>query len=222
MMTHKLKHLLSILVFLPLAATAASVKTPSVATSPHPFYAGVTGGYGSTTWQGLVPSVDNQNNAMIVSTPVNAEEGGAVWGLYAGYEFIPNFAMEASYMRYPTATVTFDADSLFAFDNDGQTSLQTHTETASLMGKIMLGIPRTIIKIYSSAGAAVTHRWDQLNDSRRVTPTFGVGINWDFSPHIMGEVGGNYTAGFGQSELNPADDYMPFLYAVFMRVAYRF
>ena len=85
----------------------------------------------------------------------------------------------------------------------------------------MLVIPRTAIRAYSSAGAAEVHRWDEVNDNRRVTPTFGLGFNYNFTPHIMGELGANYTAGFGESELNPAEDYMPFLYSAFLRIGYR-
>src|SRR5262245_58450979 len=74
----------------------------------HPFYVGVLGGYGSTTWDGLVPTEENQNIALSLSTPLMVREGGGVWGLFAGYEFIPFFAIETSYMHYPAATITFD------------------------------------------------------------------------------------------------------------------
>ena len=42
----------------------------------YPFYIGMLGGYGSTTWQGLVPKKANQNAAIIISTPKSVEEGG--------------------------------------------------------------------------------------------------------------------------------------------------
>jgi hypothetical protein len=35
-------------------------------------------------------------------------------------------------------------------------------------------------------------------------------------------VGAVYSAGKGVSELNPVEDYFPFLYSVFIRLAYRF
>ena len=37
--------------------------------SAHPFYVGVDGGYGSTTWNGLVPAPANMNLGMMTSTP---------------------------------------------------------------------------------------------------------------------------------------------------------
>lgn len=188
----------------------------------YPFYVGVTGGYGATTWEGLVPSEKNQSVALSMSTPTSVTEGGTVWGVFAGYEFIPYFALEANYMRYPNAKVNFDPDSLFSFEHEGFTDLSTHTETAALMGKIMLIIPTTTIRAYSSAGVAGVHRWDQISDRWRVTPTFGLGFNYNFTPHIMSELGASYTAGYGTSELSPAENYMPFLYSIFLRLAYRF
>jgi len=194
---------------------------PAVCTNNcHPFYFGLSGGYGATTWQGLVPSQKNQNVAMSMSTPFNVREGGAVWGLFLGYEFIPNFALEGSYMRFQNANVNFGSDSLFKFDY-GASSLITRTESTALMGKILLQIPHTEVRAYSSAGVAVTHRWDYINNLYRVTPTFGFGANYNFTPRVMLELGGSFTAGYGESEIEPVNDYIPFLYAAFLRIAYR-
>ena len=187
----------------------------------HPLYLGVTGGYGATTWEGLVPSPKNQNMAMKTSTPVMVREGGAVWGFFGGYELTPYFALEANYMRYPKATISFDEESMFAFDNDGLLKLYSNAETISLMAKIMIAIPHTKFRAYSSFGVAEIHRWDDMNENRRDSPTFGLGFNYNLSEHVMVELGGNYTAGYGESELNPAKDYVPFLYSGFLKLAYR-
>ncbi len=188
----------------------------------YPFYIGVTGGYGSTTWEGLVPTQSNQNAATIISTPTSIQEGGLVWGFFGGYEFIPAFALEGSYLRYPNASVNFSPRSLYSFQNGGQTTLNTHTEELSLLAKIMLFIPHTELRAYSGFGAAGVHRYDQLADIWRLSPTFGIGLNYNFTPHIMTELGARYTGGYGESELNPSQDYLPFLYSAFLRLAYRF
>lgn len=199
----------------------------TIATTPssveRPFYIGVQGGYGSTTWNGLVPSDENQGLPMSVSTPLHVEEGGGVWGFFAGYELLPSFAVEASYLKYPKARLDFDDTfSIFTVNHDGQTVLETRTETVSLMAKIMMYIPRTKVRIYSSVGAAGLHRDDLLNEDWRLTPTFGAGINYNINPRILGEIGANYTAGYGESEIDPTNSYYPFLYSVFFRLAYRF
>lgn len=185
-------------------------------------YVGAMGGYGSTLWDGLVPTNDNQNAAMNISTPTAVNEGGGVWGLVLGYEITPYFALEANYMHYPKAEVFFDEASLFAFDHDGETSLNTNTDTYSMLAKFMLILPSSNIRVYSSAGAARVERKDFIAEDYRLSPSFGLGVNANLTKRIMAEIGLNYTAGYGESEINPANDYVPFLYSVVAKVAYRF
>ncbi|MDP3559195.1 MAG: hypothetical protein Q8R79_02420 [Legionellaceae bacterium] len=199
-----------------------STKVEVINKFKHPFYAGALGGYGSTTWEGLVPSDENLNLAMSMSTPIDVREGGGVWGFLAGYELNPYFALEANYVHYPDATVFFDPMSLFSFNQGDKTELLTRTETINLMGKIMMFIPNTEIRAYSSAGVAEVHRNDFLIKQWRLSPTFGVGLNYHFTDYLMGELAGNYTAGFGEAQLNPTDSYFPFLYSVSLRIAYCF
>ncbi|CEG56330.1 hypothetical protein [Legionella fallonii] len=188
----------------------------------HPFYVGALGGFGSTTWFGLVPSEDNQNIAITMSTPINAQEGGQVWGVLGGYEFSPFFAIEGNYVSYPRATVVFDPFSIFSFNNNGATLLTTDTEALSLVGKVMLVIPKTEIRVFSGVGVANVHRQDIILDDWRASPTFSFGVNFPITEHFMGELAGNYTAGFGESQLDPTDSYFPFLYSATLRLAYRF
>lgn len=189
----------------------------------HPLYFGALGGYGSTTWEGLVPSLKNQNPAVSMSAPIKVEEGGGVWGVFLGYEMIPNLALEGSYMEFPDARVRFDPISLFSFEQNGDTYFITHTEAFSLLGKVMIPIPKTNFLLYSGAGAAAIHRHDVLMREAqwRASPTFIIGLNYHFNSHWMLEFGGNYIAGFGESQLNPSTTFFPFLYSGYFRLAYR-
>ncbi len=216
-----MRNFICFLAFLSWGVASAHEATPENHASSHPFYIGADAGFGATTWSGLVPSPQNLNMAMKTSTPTVADEGGVVWGFLAGYEFSPYFALEANYMRYPRATIFFDEESMFAFDNDGLLELNTNTETISLMAKIMLAFPRTQLRAYSSFGFSEVHRQDNLNDIRSGSPSFGMGFNYNVSTHVMAELGANYVAGYGESELNPAKDYVPFLYSVVFKLAYR-
>lgn len=214
----------NLLIFIPFfwSTTAFSVaETPVVDPFRFPLYAGGMGGYGATTWNGLVPSEDNQNIAISMSAPTSAHEGGGVWGAFAGYELSPYFALEVNYMRYPNATITFDEFSLFAFDHDDRVTLTSRTETASFLAKFMIMIPRTTVRAFSSVGVARVNREDEINEISRTSPTFGVGLNYNLTPHIMAEIANNYTAGYGESELDPVKDYVPFLYSVMFKLAYR-
>lgn len=185
-------------------------------------YVGGVGGFGSTTWQGLVPQTTNQNQALSISTPIGVKEGGGVWGISAGYEFTPCFAIEANYMHFPDANIIFDPDSLFAFEQNGLTTLSTQTQTGSLNAKVMLILPRSNMRVFSSAGAASVIRKDQINETYRISPVFGFGVNLLVTDRVMAELGSNYTAGYGESEINPVNDFVPFLYSIFAKIALRF
>lgn len=186
------------------------------------FYAGLAGGWGTTVWEGLVPLKKKQIRAMEMSTPKRVSEGGAVWGVFAGYEPLPNFAFEALYMRYPNAKIDFTKNSLFYIYHNHMMTLSTHTDSFSLAAKIMMFIPRTEIRVFSSAGIAAVHRWDMLTDRHHLSPAFGFGFNYDFNPHTMLEFALNYIGGQGQSEIEPYRDYIPFLYSGSLHLAYRF
>lgn len=186
------------------------------------WYVGALGGYGSTTWEGLVPPITKRNQAIAISAPVRVEEGGEVWGLIAGYEVMPNLAIEVNYMRYPDATIAFDASSLFSFDNNGLEHFTTRTEAFSVLAKVQLPLPHTPLRLFSSFGGANVHREDMLTNQWRWSPTFGAGINFPLTKHFRGEFGANYTAGFGESQLNPTQTYFPFLYSVTLRAVYCF
>lgn len=188
----------------------------------HPFYVGAIGGYGSTTWKGLVPTRENQNVALMLSTPIDVDEGGSVWGILTGYEFTRFFAIELNYIHFPEANIHFDSISLFSFDHDGLETLTTQTETLTLMGKLMVPIPHSKMKIFSGAGVAGVHRKDIVVDNWRPGPSFSVGVNCNFTAQIMGEIAGSFTAGYGESQLNPADAYFPFLYSVAAHLIFRF
>ncbi|STX52009.1 Uncharacterised protein [Legionella busanensis] len=201
-------------------ALLPSIAQAEIASISNTIYLGLSGGYGSTTWDGLVPSKKNRNSAMSISIPIRVKEGGVMWGFFSGYEFSPYFALESHYRHYPVARVKFDKDSLFAFDHHMR-HFNTHTETIGLIGKIMLVIPDTPISVYSGAGPAIIHRFDAINNDWRVTPTFDMGFNIQLNRHFTLGFNGNYTAGYGESEIDPAKDYFPFLYSVFMNLTYR-
>lgn len=188
---------------------------------PNPFYVGFNLGYGSTTWAGLVPDVEKKSIALSISTPTQVNEGGVVLGGVIGFEFTSVFAIEANYLTYPDATIYYDKASLFAFEHKGQTDLRTETEAASLMGKFMVLIPGTVLRAYSSIGIGNIHRKDGISDTWWITPSFGAGVNVLLTPHIMVELVGNYMAGYGKSEINPIENFIPFLYAGYLRLAYR-
>lgn len=187
----------------------------------HPAYVGFGTGYGSTTWGGLVPRKKNLNSALAMSTPIHSREGGIIYSFFAGYELSPYFAFESNFIQFPNATVTFAEDSLFRF-NTGKTVMISNTNMVNLIAKIMLIIPDTRVRVFSSIGVAAVHRDDFVYDHWHASPTFGTGFNTVVTPHILTEVGANFTAGSGEAQLSPSESYIPFLYSIMARIAYRF
>ena len=202
-------------------ATTQSISTHSVEDKyRYQTYAGLTYGYGATTWGYLIPP--DKNAAMNLSTPIKVSENGTLWGFFLGYEFNPSFALEASYMHYPKAKVYFDPMSLFTFENDGLAGFTSHTQSIALVGKFMIQIPRnTDFRAYSSVGAAGVHRDDIIANQWTLSPNFGVGFTYLITERVMAEFGIVYTAGDAVSELNPAESFIPFLYSGFLRLALR-
>lgn len=203
-----------------LSATTWSSELPTAFS--HPWYIGALAGYGSTTWGGLVPSPENTNIAIKMSAPLEVAEGGSVWGGIFGYELSPFFALEATYMHYPDAHVKFDKFSIFSFKHHGETRFQTSTELFGVLAKLMVAVPNTQLRIYSSVGGADVHREDMLVSRWRLSPIFGLGVNYHFNDRFMGEIGGNYIAGYGEALLSPVDTYWPFLYSASLKLIYCF
>lgn len=186
----------------------------------HPFYLGINGGMGSTTWGFLVPVNDNKQTPITVSAPLDVIEGGGVYGGFMGYEFTPYFALEGGYRHYPKARVTYDELSYYN-DVYESTFLESKSEIVNLMAKVMLTLPRTETRLFSSIGVAALHRKDIVTEQWRATPSFGAGLNANLDQHFMVEIGFNFTAGYAEAELNPARNFMPFLYSMVLGLAYR-
>ena len=188
----------------------------------YPWFVGAGAGYGSTLWRGLVPEIGNQNMALSMSTPIKVDEGGLLWGFGGGVEVFPQFQLEFFYWKYPNATIHFDSESLFTYENDNAISFRTNTYTYLLDGKFLVPWKDSALQIYATAGLAWLNRDDYVLSNEIISPSFGVGLNYGFTDHWMGEFGFVYTAGNGESELNPAADFMPFLYGIYTRIFYRF
>jgi hypothetical protein len=199
------------------------ITIPSIGQVSHPLYGGLTVGYGTTTWDGLIADDKDEYLAMAVSTPIDVNEGGTIGGAFIGYEVFQSFALEFSYTHYSSARLYFDEMSLVTYEYGGITTFVTQTNNYALVGKFMVTVPHTKnVRIFSSVGPSVTHRQDIVYDHWQLTPTFNFGFDMDITEHIILEVGANYTAGTGISELDPVEDYIPFLYSGFTRFAWRF
>lgn len=184
-------------------------------------YIAVASGYGMTTWGKLVPDGSSQSYALTFSMPKAVKEGGSSWGLFAGLVLLPCFDLELGYIHFPDARIAFDSSSLFTFEHNGLTSFTSQTESFSLMGKFKILIPHTRVSVFSSLGLAELHRKDQIINQWIFSPAFGTGISYPLSDRFSTELAANFITGQGTVELSPTEHYFPFVYALFLRLAYR-
>jgi len=181
----------------------------------HSFlYAGVSLNYAKTTWSELC----SQDTIVEVSTPYATQDEGISWGGVVGYEFSNLFAIEANYTRYPDTIIYIDSFSFYY----PVTQFTSHTEAASLIGKIILPLINDRIDAFLDAGIGVIRRRDPIANVIRATPTFGLGFKSNVSRHFITSVGFEYYMGYGKSERMPVNDFVPFLVALYVRLAYRF
>lgn len=180
---------------------------------PHPFYVGGILGYGNTNWSQMV----SQDSASANSTPISAGGSGVMVGAFAGYELTSHFAVEANYMRFPSANIKFEPDNVYGID-----SFTSYTNEYGVMGKFMVPIGSSKFKAFSEVGPAYVQRDDILAKEGKIGAGFGLGVDYNINQRWMSELGFQYYTGFGASEFKPVYDYIPFLYTLNLRIAYRF
>lgn len=185
----------------------------------HPFYVGAQIGYATTTWKHLV----SEDMSLWGTTPLHVKEGDLSWGIFIGYEFEPQFALEAEYLRLPTATLAFDKQMSIYIYRDHIQRLRTKTDVMTVHGKFMAPLASLPIRIFAIAGIAIIHRTDFLADTKsNVGADFGAGFNFNVSPHVLAEFGFEFFTGQGVTEYEPIRNFIPFLYTLHFKLAYRF
>lgn len=191
----------------------------------HPFSLGIMTGYGSTTWGNLVGKHDPEATQFTIDAlndvmPIEANEGGAAWGMFLGYEFSPFFGLEGSYIQYPKATVRFKSGGAFSARHGGLNHFSTKTSTLSLLGRVLINIPNTKVRIYSGTGVASLKRKDVLRDDSIITPNFVLGANYRIEPQVLAEIGAYFTVGHAEVTNESVNEFIPFLYSLMLKVAY--
>ncbi len=179
----------------------------------HPAYVGVSLGYGNTNWQQMI----SQDEITSTSTPVTGKGSGVAAGIVAGYELSSHFAVEANYARFPTSHLTFELPNVYNIE-----SLTSRTNAYNIVAKFMVPVGSPKFKAFSEIGPAYVQRDDDMTNKGRIGGVFGVGVDYNINPRWLIELGFQYYTGYGESELKPVYDYIPFLYTLNMRLAYRF
>jgi len=218
-----LKLFIAILISLICNTIATAHSNWSKVWQSRPFYFGLAYGWGCTDWSQLVAKYGKPSEYFVlaVSAPISAGDRGSVFGVYTGYEISPHFSVEINYMKFPNSPVVFDPIiSIYTFE-DGVVTMSSSTYVYNLLGKFMVQIAHTGLRGFATAGPALIHRHDALVNTGHIDPTFGVGLNYVVLNRLMIEIAFQYYAGFGKAVLRPAINYIPFLYTVHLKLAYR-
>ncbi len=205
--------------------------------NPYPLYVGVLLGYASTNWSALVDEYHNQ--AVDNTTPVAADDSGPDKGLFIGYNLIKNFAVEFRYQNFSDTAVAFDRDQNTNYVNGKFiSSFISSTYAYSLVAKVMLPLGSSPFSIFSDFGGVYTHRDDIFaNAAQEGDPynggypagtnhnygvMFGAGVNYEFTSHLFNTIEFSYGSGNGSAIQFPTFSYIPFIYSIDYKIAYRF
>jgi hypothetical protein len=191
-------------------------------------YFGVNIGGGSTEWKYLVDTSDPGDPAD-ATTPVAVNEGGPSWGIVFGYDVVKNFAIELQYMEFANSNISFDEN---GYDTYGYYNVVSKTDAYSLSGKFFVPVSHTHLRAFAAIGAGLVERRDPLvspnpdlppsgTTASCVSPYMSGGLDYNFTRHWITEVGFQYYTGFGASEINPVDSFIPFAWDAYGRLAYQ-
>ena len=146
-----------------------------------------------------------------------------MWHAFAGSAFSNHLALKVGYSHLPNTTLFFAAGEMYHADMQAF-SMTSKTDLWTFSGQLMLPMPGAWQRayLYSQLGAALTHRRDELAKLWHWGALFGGGVGYNVSERCFAELGFQYTTGSGKAAIKPAYTYMPFAYAVDLRLAYRF
>ena len=211
----------------------------------NPFYFGGSLGYGNTNWSEITtPAATNENNynPVAMSAPISATSGVFASGAFMGYQFSPHFMIESDYTHFNNTEVGFQTTQYEPglsgpqpYTNFyGISQLNTSTNAYSLLGKILVPFGSTQVYVYADAGVTYVQRVDdsvvaepntvstfRLMDIGQFGPSFGFGLAYNITQHIFSEAAFQYTTGYGQANLLPAEYYIPFIYTLMFNLGVR-
>ena len=140
--------LLSMLLLTGISPAFASGNPYLALWAAHPFYLGLSAGYGSTDWSMMSAKCDAEEGypctLILESVPSAAHDSGFVGGVFVGYEVKPSFAIEANYAHFPKATIKFSGLNLYdGLLPPGVTQIESDTDAFYILGKFMTQLSTT-------------------------------------------------------------------------------
>lgn len=205
-------------------SSASGVAAPAADVySQHFFYVGAIGGYGSDDWSSMIA----QDSDTSVTNPTSVNGEGALFGADAGYQFNRHLAIEAEYVRMPTATIEMN----YLYNNVFAPTTASELSFAAVAVKILAPIFNSHFTFFADAGPAYEYR----KDSQQVVftsngavsvgtwaPTFGGGFMYRMDQNWQAEASFQYLPGTGKSVGDPMNFFVPEIYAGTFKLDYLF
>ena len=195
-------------------------------------YVGFNLGGGSTEWKYLVDTKDSGGpESTLGATPDSVTEGGPSWGVVIGYLVGKNFAIELQYIDFANSTIVFGNYGVYQQLTDcttpsdsstGTCKMVSKTDAYSLSGKFLVQVGKTHMRAFAAVGGGLVQRTDVINHVSAIAPYMSAGLDYNFNRHWILESGFQYYTGFGASEVDPVDDFIPFAWDAYARLAYQF
>ena len=176
-------------------------------------FVGLGAGYGSSDWSYLCSAVPEVQ----LASPSKAVDQGVSANLFAQYIFSPYSSLRVNYESLPDAKITFEAHNIYPQFHFKKTTITSSTQVLGVAYEFMLPVYRQRYYAFSDLGIAATHRQDVLATRWHWGPLFGGGLGWH-QRNFLAELGFQYSAGSAKATMQPADDYIPFTYDVFVQM----
>lgn len=197
--------------------------------SNHFFYVGGMSGNADADWSSVVGT----DISTLGPNPLSADGNGMLFGLDAGYQFSPHFAIEGEFIDLPSSKLVFESQN----DYHAGKTLNTTMLFAAIVFKVIAPLPNSKFSVFVDAGPAYQYLHyphsgvdvpaygyaeSTLGDIGTWAPTFGGGLLYRINNHWQAEGSFQYAPGTGRSVQNPMNYYVPEIYAGTFKLDYIF
>jgi OmpA-OmpF porin, OOP family len=177
---------------------------------------------GNLGW-GTSSMLSNFESAGLSCAGLSCSKSGFAWGLGAGYQFMPNLAVDFDYLRTPALKVSANA-----FGYTEAVTLYANSFVLSAKGILPVGDG---FSVYGKIGPAIqnfnasdNHGNSDSSSNSVVTLYLGLGAQYNITSNFYVGALGSYFMKRGSVDINsgPSDNYSPQIWDITANIGYMF
>ena len=195
------------------------------------FAVGFNFGYGSADWSGLTASDPSSRT----STPISVHDKGIAFGVNASWTLNQYVGFIGRFMHFPQAKLVFSKDNILTPLGDDGSTYYTNTNAVTFALDFSIPIAQTNFRWVNEIGLLYVLRSDKMHaDPDSLTPLanlhyqtvsnlgadFGAGVDYYYTKNFVINAMFLYGTGYGESEVLPENDYVPFTYSITLGISY--